>query len=204
MCSRMEDVMTDKARAALIQVLGPLEWLRLKKSGEVRPTDAVGVVRLTEDGQKEVVVCHWGFVPAGMGEAELKRYTLFNARIETLGQSRVFADAFRSQRCVIPLSAFYEWPTVEGKKQKTRMSRPDGLPLLVAGLWNRTTGPLGVVESCTVVTRPPTPDVQGVHDRMPALMLSGELEAWLHGTTEQAQAAALSSWRPGVLDIKAV
>ena len=204
MCSRMEDVLTDRARAALIQVLGPLEWLRLSTSGEVRPTDAVSIVRLTEGGQREVVSVRWGFVPAGMSEAELKKYAMFNARIETLNQSRVFADAFQSQRCVIPLSAFYEWPTVEGRKQKTRMARPDGLPLLVAGLWNRAAGPLGVVESCTVITRSPTPDLLHVHDRMPALLLSSELQTWLHGTPEQAEAAALSSWRPGVLDVQAV
>ncbi len=84
------------------------------------------------------------------------------------------------------------------------MARPDGLPLLVAGLWNRATGPQGVVESCTVVTRPPTSDGQHVHDRMPALLLSGELDTWLHGTPEQALAAASSSWRPGVLEIQRV
>ena len=69
---------------------------------------------------------------------------------------------------------------MDGKKIKTRMSRPDGLPLLVAGLWNRCEGREGVVESCNIVTRPPTPDLLSVHDRMPALLLSRDLTAWLH------------------------
>ena len=38
MCSRIEDVMTEKARAALRQVLGPLPWLE-KGREDVRPTD---------------------------------------------------------------------------------------------------------------------------------------------------------------------
>ena len=156
MCSRMEDVINDQARVALERLFGPLRWGQPQTPGEVRPTDPVRLIRPAEGQGHEVASARWGFVPAGMGEVELKKYAMFNARIETLMESRAFGAALQSQRCVIPLAAFYEWPTVEGKKQKTRMARPDGLPLLVAGLWNRTEGPQGVVESCTVVTRPPT------------------------------------------------
>ena len=201
MCSRIEDVMTEKARAALRQVLGPLPWLE-KGREDVRPTDQVQVIRPAEVGH-ELVSARWGFVPVGMGTAELKKYAMFNARVETLSESLAFGPAFRTQRCVIPLSAFYEWPTVDGKKQKTRMSRPDGLPLLVAGLWNRCERKEGVVESCTLVTRPPTPDLLSVHDRMPALLLIKDLKTWFHGTTEEAKEAALTSWRPGVLTVQA-
>ena len=142
-------------------------------------------------------------MPAGLGAAELKKYAMFNARIETLRESRAFGPAFQTQRCVIPLASFYEWPSVDGKKIKMRMSRPDGLPLLVAGLWNRCEGSEGVVESCMLVTRPPTADLLSVHDRMPALLLSKDLPAWLQGTPEEAQTAALTSWRPGVLQVQA-
>lgn len=93
---------------------------------------------------------------------------------------------------MVPLSAFYEWPTVDGQKIKTRVARPDGLPLLVAGLWNRCEGSEGIVESCTLVTRPPTSD-----------LLSKDLKTWLHGTPKEAQTAALTSWRPGVLSVQA-
>jgi putative SOS response-associated peptidase YedK len=202
MCGRFEDVLTDKAREALTRVLGPLPWLTRARS-EVRPTDAVQLVRDGERGL-ELATARWGLVPTGMGAAELKKYALFNARIETLETSRAFEAAFRSRRCVLPISAFYEWPGEGKTKQKTRIARRDGLPLLVAGLWNRCEGPEGLVESCTLVTRPPTADLRHMHDRMPALLLSGELDAWLHGTPAQAQRAALGSWRPGVLQAQAV
>jgi putative SOS response-associated peptidase YedK len=200
MCGRFEDVLTEKARDALTRVLGPLPWLTWARS-EVRPTDAVQLVRDGERGL-ELATARWGLVPTGMSAAELKKYALFNARIETLATSRAFGAAFRSQRCVLPISAFYEWPG-EGK-QKTRIARVDGLPLLVAGLWNRCAGLEGMVESCTLVTRPPTPDLLHVHDRMPALLLSGDLAAWLHGATAEAQRAVLGSGRPGVLEARIV
>ena len=92
---------------------------------------------------------------------------------------------------------------MDGKKIKTRLSRPDRLPLLVAGLWNSCEGSESVVESCTLVTRPLTADLLSVHDRMPALLLSKDLKTWLHGTPEEAQTAALTSWRPGILTVQA-
>jgi putative SOS response-associated peptidase YedK len=202
MCGRFEDVLTETARDALTRVLGPLPWLTRDRS-EVRPTDAVQLVRPGQTGL-ELATARWGLVPTGMGAAELKRYALFNARIETVETSRAFGAAFRFRRCVLPISAFYEWPGEGKAKQKTWIARRDGLPLLVAGLWNRCAGPEGLVESCTLVTRPPTADLLHVHDRMPTLLLSGELDAWLHGTPAQARQAALGSWRPGVLEARAV
>ena len=106
MCSRIEDVMTEKARQALRQVLGPLPWLG-KGREDVRPTDQIQLIRPAEGGH-ELVSARWGFVPAGMGTVELKKYAMFNARIETLSESRAFGPAFQTQRCVIPLLAFYE------------------------------------------------------------------------------------------------
>ena len=182
-------------------MLGLLPWLG-KGREDVRPTDQIQLIRPAEGGH-ELVSARWGFVPAGMGTVELEKYAMFNARIETLSESRAFGPAFQTQRCVIPLSAFYEWPTVDGKKIKTRMSRPDGLPLLVAGLWNRCEGREGVVESCNIVTRPPTPDLLSVHDRMPALLLSKDLKTWFHGTTDEAKEAALTSWQTGLLSVQA-
>ena len=198
MCSRAEDVMTDKARAALESLFGPLRWGQHRTPGEVRPTDPMSLIRPAGGQEHEVVSARWGFVPAGMGAAELRKYAMFNARLETLPESRAFGEAFQSRRCVVPLSAFYEWPVVEGKKRKTRMARPDGLPLLVAALWNSAEG----AASCTLVTRPPTPDLLHVHDRMPALLLSRDLNTWLHGTPQEAQRTALTSWPPGVLAVE--
>jgi putative SOS response-associated peptidase YedK len=59
------------------------------------------------------------------------------------------------------------------------------------------------VESCTIVTRPPTPDLLNVHDRMPALLLIRDLKTWFQGTTDEAGEAALTSRRPGLLSVQA-
>jgi putative SOS response-associated peptidase YedK len=86
-------------------------------------------------------------------------------------------------------------------KAQVRIARKDSKPLLVAGLWNRILTPDGPLEGCTIVTRPPTPDLEGVHDRMPALLLSKDIDAWLDAPPHQARTAALSSWQPRILTV---
>ena len=132
---------------------------------------------------------------------EAKRYATFNARVESLEDKPMFRAAFQRQRCVIPLAGFWEWPIKAGVKSRVRVARKDDKPLLVAGLWNCVQTPDGPLESCTIVTRPPTADLVEVHDRMPALLLSKDIEAWLDGSPAQARAAALSSWPPRILAV---
>lgn len=110
----------------------------------------------------------------GMTLEQAKRYATFNARVESLTAKPMSRTAFQArQRCVIPLTGFWGWPELLGKKIRTRIDRPDGKPLLVAGIWNRVMALNGPLESCTVMTRPPTPDLENVQGRLPALPPAG-------------------------------
>ena len=44
----------------------------------------------------------------------------------------------QKKRCLVPASAFYEWTHVPGvpRKVKYRISRSDGDPVALAGLWD--------------------------------------------------------------------
>lgn len=61
-----------------------------------------------------------------------------------------------------------------------------------------TVTPEGPLESVTVVTREPVPGLD-VHDRMPVLLLTKDLDAWLRGTPQTALDAAMTSWPSGLL-----
>ncbi len=60
------------------------------------------------------------------------------------------------------------------------------------------------LESCIIITRLPTLDAVEVHDRMLALLLSKDLEAWLDAPPAHARAAALNSWQPRILTLTPV
>lgn len=98
----------------------------------------------------------WGLVPHGLTLEQAKKYATFNARAESLIEKPMFRPAFQArQRCVIPLAGFWEWPKQGGVKVRTRIDRPDGKPLSVAGIWNRVATLDGPLESCTIVTDRP-------------------------------------------------
>ena len=122
----------------------------------------------------------WGLVPhwaVSLAEGD----KLFNARAETLAQKPAFRDAFRTRRCVVPVSAFYEWRR-EGKRSQRFVFRGEGTKYLaLAGLWALWRAPSGErVGSYTVITVEPNELVVPIHDRMPAILASPEADdRWL-------------------------
>ncbi len=62
---------------------------------------------------------------------------------------------------------------------------------------------LGLLESCTIVTRPPTADLVAVHDRIPVLLLNKNIDVRLNAPPHQAR-AALGSWPPRILTVTSV
>ncbi len=163
---------------------------------EVRPTDPLGFIRGNR-GQAEAARGRWGLVGPGMDLQAAKKYATFNARAETVPTSRTYAEAYRHRRCLVPLSAFWEWPVVEGQKTRTRITRRDGLPLVVAGLWSSWTDDEGEHDSATVVTVEAGTDLQHVHDRQPLLLLSKDWQLWLGlGTGPLPTSAKALMWRP--------
>ena len=84
----------------------------------------------------EVVLGHFGLLP---GFAKEIKYGLrtYNARTETLDQLASFKYAWRKPRhCIIPCEAIYEPDWRTGKHIPTRITRADGAPIGVAGLWS--------------------------------------------------------------------
>lgn len=80
-----------------------------------------------------------------------------------------------------------------------RVSRRDDRPLLAAGLWALNDDRF----CCTMIPRPPIPELQDVHDRMPALLLSRDLTAWLHGAVPEVRKLLAHGWPAGVLQVTA-
>ncbi|MEO8666703.1 MAG: SOS response-associated peptidase family protein, partial [Ignavibacteria bacterium] len=95
------------------------------KDENIAPTDRIKVIVL-EDNVFKVKVMKWGirtkiFDPKrkvkGL-EPEFER-DVFNTRTETVinpGRPNEWQIAFENQKCLIPLTAFYEWPAYNKKE----------------------------------------------------------------------------------------
>lgn len=95
--------------------------------------------------------------------------------------------ALRSQRCLIPASAFFEWAASAGasaaspgRKTKYRIARRDEDLFALAGLYDRWKSPTGEeLATCTIITTTLNAVMAPIHTRMPVILLPEEEDAWL-------------------------
>lgn len=113
---------------------------------------------------------------------------MINARGEKLAGSRFWKPLLENGRCAIPADGFYEWKTPQGaggKKQPYLFTRETGEGFWFAGLCSPSRSEEADNE-CVIITVDPNELVEGVHDRMPAMLRESQLDSWLGGDTESA------------------
>ncbi len=165
-------------------------------------TDIYGVV-VGADGEARLEVFHWGLLPVWAKDRKLGQ-KMINARSETMASKPAFKGVFRKHRCLIPMDGFYEWqagqpggPVTKGgkpAKQPMFISRLDGAPLAVAGLWSAWRDPADGgsdwLHTATVVTTSANTTMAPIHDRMPVILPQSAWSTWLDPANEDL--AALS------------
>lgn len=154
-------------------------------SYNVSPSQVEPICRLNEGGQRELAAVKSGLVPSWAKDAE-GLSPLINARAETAPESPVFRNAFKSRRCVVPVSGFYEWKKAAAGKQPMYITRADGRIMLLAGLWESWRRPNDTVplETMTILTTEPNTFMSEIHHRMPVVLDPGVTTAWLGRDTE--------------------
>jgi putative SOS response-associated peptidase YedK len=151
----------------------------LPSNADLRPTDTGAIVRLDEAGGRECIAARWGLIPSWARDIHFGR-KCFNARAETIDTTPAFRAAFSMRRCLVPAAAFFEWTGPAGHKVKHRITRPDGAPVTLAGVWERWRDPAGgQVISYTVATCDPSAQMRALHDRMPVVLDPSDFARWL-------------------------
>lgn len=121
----------------------------------------------------------WGLVPSWSSDPAAGPRPI-NARVESLLDRAVFAEALARRRCIVPVDGFYEWQAGGAPKQPFFVASPDGSPLALAGLWDRWVGGDGqALVTCAVVTAAASADVAPLHDRMPVSLHRDAWDRWL-------------------------
>lgn len=143
---------------------------------------------------REAMAGVFGMIPHWAKDAAAARRT-YNARSETVAEKPSFRDAWRLARhCIIPAEAIYEPDWRSGKAVATRISRSDGQPMGIAGLWTGWKSPGGeVVRSMTMLTVNATdhPLMRNFHkpgDEKRMVVILGETayDDWLHASPAQS------------------
>jgi putative SOS response-associated peptidase YedK len=170
------------------------QWPELPR-GEFFPRMQAPIVvaRVAPDGRVErwLGPARWGLVPHWAQDLSFGD-KLYNARAETLAQKPAFREALRRRRCVVPVTAFYEWTKIDGRTQRFVFRPNQGAFLSLAGLWETWRAPEGKkIGSFTVVTVPPNALVAPIHGRMPAVLDPASVERWLDPDADSTALGAL-------------
>jgi len=133
----------------------------------------------------------WWLIPYWSKDGKAS-FSAFNAKAETLDQSKLFAPYFKGSRCLIPADAFYEWQRVtttqevRGKVKKVEEKHPmcirmkDDSPFLFAGLFSIWKDPEGNEHpTFTIITTEPNELLSPIHNRMPVILPEQHFEQWL-------------------------
>jgi putative SOS response-associated peptidase YedK len=173
MCGRF-NVIDNPGLAQLLQDLGI--DLKLPGAVNVAPTEPVPLVRHDAQGP-HLDSARWWLTPSWADEVSQK-YSMFNARSETLSRSAAFRGPFKSQRGIVPMSSFIEWRK-EGAVKVPWLIRPEDGALAVAALWDVWTRGEAPLLSCTLVTTAAAPSFEPWHSRMPVILDTAEQARWL-------------------------
>ncbi len=153
---------------------------------DIHITDRAPVIRWASD-HAELLIRRWSW-PSPNGKP------VFNMRSD--------GREFPKDRCLIPLDGFYEYTAPEDPSQKRKacwLFRPaGGQEFAIAGLL-RTHPQVG--EAFTLLTAPPGPDVEPLHNRQIVLLRPDQWRSWLDGSAKSVE--MLQPTLAGSLDVAA-
>jgi putative SOS response-associated peptidase YedK len=158
----------------------------------VAPQTRAWVARDTRDGTRELKPLLWGLV-SYWAEDPKSATKPINARSESVATRAMFRKLIERRRCVVPVDGFYEWRKTPAGRMPHYIRLADDAPMLLAALWDRwQRGDAAPIESFTILTTPANALLEGLHDRMPAIIDPADLARWLdRGNRDVAAAATL-------------
>lgn len=181
MCGRF-NVTSDPLHQLIVEITG--RGFVIDTRFNLAPTEQVPVLLKDSEGQWDLRDMRWWLVP-WWSESPAPKYSMFNARSETLTKSRAFRDSFERRRCVLPVTGYYEWRKEGNVKVPYYITPLDQSGFAFAGLWDRWKGQDQVIESCTIVTVAATEAMNPIHNRMPAQLLPEEVHQWLDAEADR-------------------
>ena len=157
--------------------------------GEIAPSQIVPAMAANRRGGREVFPMKWGYALRG------RSGLVINARSETAGEKPLFRESWRSRRCVLPASRYFEWVRTalpDGKQRLgqrytlwPRTEKPDAGGLMyLAGLYRLEEDGF---PAAVILTRAPGEEIAWLHDRMPLILDRETAAQWIRPGSDPAE-----------------
>ena len=205
MCGRFAQALPAEL---LVRIFGAvdLHTSSPRPSWNIAPGASVAVAAWDAQRRRRVLVpMIWGLLAPWEKHWDSARLRPINARCEGIAASRLFGSAFRRQRCLIAVDAWYEWAREGGQKIPYALGRSNRARTVLGGIWECWRSPIGDrMRTMAIVTTSATAELTAIRDRMPLVLDEADWPAWL-GEVEGDAAALLRpapsrsivTWRVG-------
>src|SRR5262249_35577336 len=108
------------------------------------------------------------------------KLTTINVKSETIFTSPLFKDLVVRQRCIVPISGFYEWKRDGNVKRPFKIQLKDDPIMSIAGIWDTwRPGPPQARSSFSILTTSANLVMKEIHDRMPVILSRKDEDEWL-------------------------
>ena len=176
MCGRFAITLPKEAMAQLFEAV-PANDLPDVPNYNVCPTNTIATV--TGGEARRLQPMRWGFLPHWY-KTPSDGPLLINARAETVAEKPAFRTACRDRRCLVPATGFYEWTKDDdGNRLPWYITRADGGPLVLAGIWQDWEKEGEAMRTCAIVTCPANEVMAQIHHRMPVVLAPQDWPLWL-------------------------
>ena len=132
---------------------------------------------INQDGQGDSALMNWGWQRDWDTGRRLFNSRRVSKKGQGIWQSRVWGDAIRKRRCLIPINAFYEWNEnqAKGKRDRYRIETHEAA-FTLGGIYEiNDDGELFL----SICTTEPNKVMADIHHRMPVIIDKSDSEQWL-------------------------
>ncbi len=185
MCERFalhSDMASIRARFR-VRAKTALEWTPRWNLGR---GDEIPIIRRGKNGRREVAALKWGLAfDHPLLECENGFATSIAAR--SLKRGALLKSLFETQRCILPLDAFYVTPSYAKAARPWAFALDEDAPMGVAAIWAPHPKGRGAA-SFAIISTSPNESVALLNDTMPAILFPEHEREWLSTNTHSAAA----------------
>ncbi len=152
----------------------------------ISPTTTIPFISESKNGSvaRDLNLASWGLIPSWAKDSS-RQANAINARVESISEKPTFRSAFKSRRCLVPVSGYYEWATELGQyrpKQPFFISNKESKTLAFAGIYEEWINPESnqLLTTAAIITRSAVGIVAPIHNRMPVILPSTLWAEWLN------------------------
>lgn len=158
----------------------------------IAPTDRVKIITFdNKDNVFRLKTIKWGIktkvfdqTRQAKGKDPYFDKDVFNSKIETIKvKGSKWMEYMKNNRCIFPMTAFYEWTGEKGSKIPQRITIDDSKIFFAGGIIAKGTDN---TESASIITCEPNTFMKPIHNRMPVLLKTKEAGEFLRAREDAA------------------